>query len=204
MQRRLFLVVPLAFGLAWTLAMGCSGGVTGSVSTGGTSATGDTSVPGLEVASQVTLVSANESGSPSLAKSLRGLKAEPTSGDYVTDEAEIFVYDRSMEALDQFSEIMCSIADTHYADMVNQGNYIALVNAEGCSKSANQSGEASDEALVDDVEYEKWIVNFEAYYVFNQPDAEITVSVPGFSATESDELDLDYWTVGGGIKYLFD
>ncbi|MBI4237882.1 MAG: hypothetical protein HY696_05625 [Deltaproteobacteria bacterium] len=160
MQRRLFLVVPLAFGLAWTLAMGCSGGVTGSVSTGGTGgATGDTSVPGLEVASQMALVSANESGSPSLAKSLRGLKAEPTSGDYVTDEAEIFVYDRSMEALDQFNEIMCSIADTHYADMVNQGNYIALVNAEGCSKSANQSGEASDQALVDDVEYEKWIVN---------------------------------------------
>lgn len=50
---------------------------------------------------------------------------------------------------------------------------------------------------------ESWIVNFEAYYVFSQPDAEITVSVPGFSATESDELDLDYWTVGGGIKYLF-
>lgn len=160
MQRRLFLVVPLALGLAWTLAMGCSGGAGGSSGTGGSSsgATGDTSVPGLEVATQMAIVPAGESASANLAKALRGLKAAPTGGDYVTDEAEIYVYDESMEALDQFNEIMCSIGQTLYADMVNRGDYIALIDADKCSKSS-RGGESSNESTAVAQNFEKWIVN---------------------------------------------
>ncbi|HXV18713.1 MAG TPA: outer membrane beta-barrel protein [Candidatus Omnitrophota bacterium] len=51
---------------------------------------------------------------------------------------------------------------------------------------------------------ENWIINFEAAYVFSSPSATVTVSSPGLgSFSESADLDLDYWTVGGGIKVLF-
>jgi outer membrane protein W len=46
---------------------------------------------------------------------------------------------------------------------------------------------------------ERWIINAEAAYVFSSPEARVTVL--GTSVT--DDIDLDYWTVGGGIKYLF-
>ncbi|HTL71571.1 MAG TPA: OmpW family outer membrane protein [Candidatus Eisenbacteria bacterium] len=46
---------------------------------------------------------------------------------------------------------------------------------------------------------QNWIINFEAAYVFSSPSADVTVS----GVTVSDDVDLDYWTVGGGVKYLF-
>ena len=42
---------------------------------------------------------------------------------------------------------------------------------------------------------ERWIVNVEAAYVFTDEDIEIT--------SGSRSVELDYWTVGGGLKYLF-
>ncbi|MGH7198669.1 MAG: outer membrane beta-barrel protein [Methylococcales bacterium] len=44
-----------------------------------------------------------------------------------------------------------------------------------------------------------WIANFEASYVFN--DADINLTAGG--STASDEADLDYFQIGGGLKYLF-
>ena len=44
-----------------------------------------------------------------------------------------------------------------------------------------------------------WILNFEAAYVL--ADADVTAKVGGVSAT--DTTSADYWTIGGGIKYLF-
>lgn len=48
-----------------------------------------------------------------------------------------------------------------------------------------------------------WIVNINAAYVFSSPEATVTATASGSSATVTDEVDLDYWTVGGGVKYLF-
>ena len=48
-----------------------------------------------------------------------------------------------------------------------------------------------------------WIVNFNGAYVFNDADATLTATGGGATASVSDTLDLDYWTVGGGLKYLF-
>ena len=44
-----------------------------------------------------------------------------------------------------------------------------------------------------------WILNFEAAYVFN--DSDVTFTSSGSSATTS--VELDYWTVGGGVKHHF-
>jgi outer membrane protein W len=44
-----------------------------------------------------------------------------------------------------------------------------------------------------------WILNFEASYVFN--DADVSVTVGG--APTTDDADLDYFQIGGGLKYMF-
>ena len=44
------------------------------------------------------------------------------------------------------------------------------------------------------------MLNFEAAYTFS--DIDTTLSVPGGSVTLND-LNSDYWTIGGGVKYLF-
>ena len=48
-----------------------------------------------------------------------------------------------------------------------------------------------------------WIINFEAAYVFNRPDVNQTFTLGTASASISDNVKLDYWTIGGGVKYLF-
>lgn len=51
---------------------------------------------------------------------------------------------------------------------------------------------------------ENWILNFEASYVFTSADAEATVTGGGVTATAlASDIELDYWTVGGGFKYKF-
>lgn len=50
---------------------------------------------------------------------------------------------------------------------------------------------------------ENWAINFEAAYVFSNPEATVTATAAGTSVSVTDEIDLDYWTVGAGIKYLF-
>ena len=51
---------------------------------------------------------------------------------------------------------------------------------------------------------ENWIANLEAAYVFSNPDGDVTVSGGGASVTvPGEDLDFDYWTVGGGLKFVF-
>lgn len=51
---------------------------------------------------------------------------------------------------------------------------------------------------------DNWIIFFEGAYVFSNPDATLTASAAGVSITsDPDDLDLDYWTVGGGVKFVF-
>ena len=50
-----------------------------------------------------------------------------------------------------------------------------------------------------------WILNFESAYVFNRPDVTLTASNGSTSASATvNQVKLDYWFVGGGVKYLFD
>ncbi|MBI4126787.1 MAG: hypothetical protein HY465_04760 [Deltaproteobacteria bacterium] len=132
----------------------CGGG-------GGSSGVGSTDVEGLDIAGQLSLVEAQDVASPSLsAKGLKGLiKAltTDTSTPYYTDPQDIFVWDPSMEALDLINEILCSFDQTGYAEKVNEGDYVALVNAGLCStdKSTDSGNESSSET----VELEEWTIN---------------------------------------------
>jgi opacity protein-like surface antigen len=50
---------------------------------------------------------------------------------------------------------------------------------------------------------ENWAINFEAAYIFSNPEAEITASALGASDAAREEVDLDFWTATVGVKYLF-
>ena len=49
-----------------------------------------------------------------------------------------------------------------------------------------------------------WIFNINGAYVFSRPDTTVTVSAGSLSASAVSQNDkYDYWTVGGGLKFLF-
>lgn len=162
MNKFLHTVFSASVGL--TLAFGslsCGGGSSSSSDSGGGGG-GGTDVAGLEIARQMSLVEAADGASAShsaLRTRIHHLAAltEPTTGDYTTDEPEIWTYDRSMEFLDEINAILCYMNGTEYSSFVNQGEYIALVNVGDCEK--DHSGDSSNQSNAESVELEKWIVN---------------------------------------------
>ncbi len=63
----------------------------------------------------------------------------PADSDYVTDATRVFVYDPSMKPLETVNMILCLMAQTRAADLVNTGAYFALVNEDKCQQGQNQS-----------------------------------------------------------------
>lgn len=95
--------------------------------------------------------------------------AQQAGSAYFTDEANVYVEERSAQALGIINEILCSIEQTGYAQLLaedDDGNvppYVALVDLNQCSQdrdSAEQSASGSQgqgsAAQVPD--YEEWIV----------------------------------------------
>ena len=168
-MKRIFTIM-IAFMVALA-ASACGGG--GSTSTsGGTTddgtTTASTDIDGLAIATQLSIVSDNSStASSALSQALRRggqLSLLPTSGEYVTDPVESFVYDSSLEAFEFVNIIACFFSQTAYADMTNEGAYSAMVNATRCEgnredKSGDDSNQSS--AAGGTVEFETWIVNSE-------------------------------------------
>lgn len=136
-------------------ANGCRLGGSSSVSSTNPSEGDDSSpgeegeIEGLEIASQISLVEA-QGGAAALTSDI--------STPYYTDPLEVHVYDPSMEPLRIVNEILCMIGQTHYAEMVNQGPYIALVNNSLCSNDrSSETGNPSSGANAEDLE--TWIVD---------------------------------------------
>lgn len=145
-------------------AVGCSSGSSTTSSGGsGDDGGGDDGgeVRGLVITDQVALVTATGTSSASI--SARNHTAVdyrvPTGGEYLTDEPKIYVYDKSMQALDTINEILCSIQQTQYDAMVNQGDYIALIDNSKCSQQQDQSGSSSNQSSGEQLQYETWVVN---------------------------------------------
>ncbi|MBI2083481.1 MAG: hypothetical protein HYT76_07915 [Deltaproteobacteria bacterium] len=131
--------------------------------TAATRAATGTAVEGLEIASQMSLVEAQEgttSGSLSVLASLikRGITADQLT-PYYTDPLDVWVFDESMESLSIINEILCSFDQTRYADMVNKGDYIALIDIEGCSKDTDHSSDQNDQSASAAESFETWVLN---------------------------------------------
>lgn len=63
--------------------------------------------------------------------------------DEENSEQEVFVEEKSLEALASAEQIMCYIAQTKFAEMANKGPYVALVNSAECEDSGAKDGGGS-------------------------------------------------------------
>ncbi|MBI2343805.1 MAG: hypothetical protein HYV02_05705 [Deltaproteobacteria bacterium] len=154
-----YLTFITMLGTAVTLG-GAGGCGSGSGSSTTTTTTGNGTA--LEIADQMSLVTAAESGTAAnLSKLVSLMKfTAPSGSDYETDEAELWVYDESMQVLDLINEILCSVEQTKYGDMVNDGNYLAMIDIDACSgRHEDQSSEGSNQSSGEQREFESWVVN---------------------------------------------
>ena len=143
--------------LTGLLIGGCGGGA--GVSPGG--------VVGLEVPSQMSVVTATGGGGsskPSAMKATLGSLSKAfgdVDTDYSTDPVDIWVHDSSMEPLEIVNEILCMMAQTRADVLVNQGSYIALIDADACQQGAAEGDGTSGQSAGGgkSTEYEKWVVN---------------------------------------------
>lgn len=161
---------PWIISFVFLVTTACGGGgsstSTTTTSNDGEIVTGATDVATLDIASNVSLVTTEDSSSSSISASLstdllalaRVASASdfPADSDFNTEETEIFVMSHDQKPLNMINEILCMADQTLYDQYVNQGAYRATVDAATCSKDtdhgdSNQTGNQR--------ENEEWIVN---------------------------------------------
>ncbi len=120
---------------------------------GGGGSTAPTSVSGLAGPSQVSVVTADDTASGGGGASdgdtgngSPGAGNYPPGSDYVQDEANLYIYDPSMESLDTINLILCLTSMTAYPDMVNEGNYTALVDESLCNNGSEDDSSTGQSA----------------------------------------------------------
>ncbi len=96
-----------------------------------------------------------------LAASQAAYAAAPTSGAYVTDPQNEWVQERLSEVISTPNMIMCFMSALRAGDMVNQGNYIALVDMEKCdsSKRGQDNSSSTSAGSSANVNYTRVTVN---------------------------------------------
>lgn len=159
---------------------GCSSGgsSTASTTTTGGTTTGDTTggtveVAALSVAGKVSVVEANTQLSSLVSSPVKPLKlgiasidpsAFSADSDYNQDQTNIWIHERSAEAFNTVNEILCSIKQSKYDEMLNQGAYKAQIDVKQCSSSndsaSNAGQESQDQSSSSTMpEYELWTVD---------------------------------------------
>jgi hypothetical protein len=113
----------------------------------------------LSVAKEVSVVNAKTSTSAAVqslsiaaSKLRRALFAViqvdtlPPDSDYFEDETHIYVEERSMESFEIVNEILCSIEQSRYDEMVNKGPYTAQIDVSLCESDGDSAGNAAEES----------------------------------------------------------
>ena len=88
----------------------------------------------------------------------------PAGSSYFTDDTEVFVEERSVDAFNKINEILCSIGQTKYQDMLNKGPYHAQIDTKVCGSErddADNAGKSSQNKSSgsDTPSYEVWTVD---------------------------------------------
>ena len=64
-----------------------------------------------------------------------------------------------MESLSTVNDILCMLAQTKAHNMVNKGNYVALIDQDLCNQGDNNGQTAGGSSSGRPTEYERWVVN---------------------------------------------
>jgi hypothetical protein len=148
MKMKLSLVWVVVLLLA-VVSSSCSKGGGTSTETSASNA----SAEALTLASKVSVVDAKLSGSVAAAAApltiglFRVTAADlSAASDYNKDKTNVWVDERSTEALENINNILCMIGQTKYDAMLNQGNYIALVDNNVCNSAKSDASTAGQQA----------------------------------------------------------
>ncbi len=137
------------------LASGCGG-------SSSSSDPGTGEIEGLQTPSQVSVVAAQDEDDSVVGEGGitpgAGEVTFPITSDFATDPTNVWVYDPSMKPVDQVNEILCFIAQTGAAAMVNQGPYLAQVDAASC-KQGQEEDDSSGQSSSNVQEFEIWTVD---------------------------------------------
>ena len=133
---------------------GCGGGSSGSTTASG--------VEALTVADKVSVVDATVDAASQgkfLAK-LAGIWSNvPTGSDYEKDLPSVYVHEKAADSFGMVNEILCMMAQTKYDEMVNKGEFKALVNEKLCRGNDDVSNASSSQGTSSNApEYMEWTV----------------------------------------------
>lgn len=123
---------------------------TGLAACGGGGGGGSSTVVGLLPPDQISVVTPRESGA------LPSEPDFPLDSDYHLDTARRHVYDPAIEPLDTVNMILCLVEQTAVDVLVNQGVYLAQVNATRCEAGGGGGDTGQSSGTVD--EFELWTV----------------------------------------------
>ena len=95
---------------------------------------------------------------------LLGAGWPPPGSDYELDKTNIYVEERSAEAFKTINEILCSIDQAKYAEMLNKGNYKAQIDKKLCSSGKDSASDAGQQSQnqssgANMPDYELWTLN---------------------------------------------
>lgn len=108
-------------------------------------------VEGLSVAEQMSVITADSGvlAGPASGGVAPGAQADtsgfPIGCDYATDPQRANVYDPSMDTLRTVNMILCLVAQTGYADLVNQGDYKAQIDTVKCNDGGDGGSAGSEQ-----------------------------------------------------------
>lgn len=74
---------------------------------------------------------------------LSAMATPPSTSPYVTDPQNAYVQDATSEGISNLNMVLCIMGAMNPADMVNQGNYIALVDKNKCDSKSQSSASNS-------------------------------------------------------------
>ena len=151
--------------MASAILSGCSGGSGNDAAT--TTGTGTGSA--LQLAEKISVVDAKSTTTGAAQLRIGKFKVAPSTvtaagTDWSKDVTQVFVHERSEEAFGTINEILCAIGQTQYDEMVNKGDYKALIDNNQCSQkrdSAESAGQESSNQSSGSTapDYETWTVN---------------------------------------------
>jgi len=137
---------------------------------------GSTSLASLQVGSSMSVVDSKDASANTKVSAMRignfAISAADfaATSDYNQDVTEVFVHERSVEALGTVNEILCMLDQAAYDEMLNQNTYIAQLDADLCKQER------------DDVSN-------------SQSDAASSQGSSSSASSSSEQKNYEYWTV---------
>ena len=191
----------------WLVAMTAVGVSACSGGGGGSGTIAESSVSGLDMASTMSVVTAqSDSGAASLVRAMsssaRAVQNPLPGGDFAADKQNVYVFDESMESLQTVNMILCLLDQTKASAMVNKGAYIALVDEDKCEQGKNQSsaGSTGQSSGGQATTYNKWTILSERSDSTSPQTVQIWVPAKGGADARDREEILVELSVSEGVS----